>query len=98
MKFNMSGQEFFGELIGGTILILSGFIFKNGFITGITLALLIIIGESFYSVSFNPMIATAHYLSGIINLEQFKFHLFAELLAAIIAFIIYDKYLKKNGL
>lgn len=91
-------KEFFGEFVGTIILMLSGFIYKNGFITGLTLASLLIIGESFYRVSLNPMVAIAHYLSGIINLDQFKYHIFAEILAAITAIIIYNIYFKKNSL
>lgn len=90
-------KEFFGELIGSIILVSSGLIFKNGFTSGITLALLIIIGETFYSVSLNPMVSIANYLSGIINADEFKFHLLAQLLAAIIAFFIYDKFFNKKN-
>ena len=89
-------KEFFGELIGSILLVLSGLIYKNGLVSGILLAFLLIIGETFYSVSLNPMVALAHYLSGLINLDQLKLHLFAEVLAAIIAFLIYDKIFKKK--
>ena len=91
-------KEFFGEFVGSILLVLSGLIYKNGFITGITLAFLLVVGESFYRVSLNPMVAIAHYLSGIINLDQFKYHKFAEILAAITAIIIYNIYFKKNSL
>jgi hypothetical protein len=88
-------KEFFGELVGSILLILSGFIYKNGFVSGIVLAFLLVVGESFYSVSLNPMIATAHYLGGLINTDQFKLHLSAEVLAAVIAYLIYLNYIKK---
>jgi glycerol uptake facilitator-like aquaporin len=88
--------DFFGELIGSILLVLSGLIYKNGLISGFTLAFLIIIGETFYSVSFNPLIAIAHFLDGLINTDQLKIHLFAQLLAIIIAFFIYKYFFTKK--
>lgn len=88
--------EFIAEFIGTFVILLIALKYKNGIIIGLSLGLVIFIGEKFYKASVNPVFTSIHYLSGYIDNHELKLFIIAQILGGLSAFFIYDKYFKKN--
>ena len=86
--------QYIGEFIGTFILILVVIISKNWLFIGITLGTIILVGNNFYKVSFNPVVALAHYVNNEITLFDLCLYILIEVIATIAAYMIYKTYIK----
>jgi glycerol uptake facilitator-like aquaporin len=85
---------YIAEFIGTFILILVILTTHNWLIISITGACIILIGSKYYTISLNPAISIAHYANNSINIIDLLVYIFAEIVGAITAFMVY-KCIKK---
>jgi glycerol uptake facilitator-like aquaporin len=89
-------KKYIGEFIGTFILILVVMTTQNWLLIGVTLGLIILIGEQFYKTSFNPASSIAHYANNDITITDFFVYIIIEIIASITAYMVYKTYIKKQ--
>ena len=82
--------------MGTFILILVILVTQNAILIGLTLILILLIGEQFYKTSFNPASSIAHYANNDITITDFFVYIIIEIIASIIAYMVYKIYIKKQ--
>jgi glycerol uptake facilitator-like aquaporin len=90
-------NKYIGEFIGTFILILVVIVTQNWILIGITLGLIILIGQQFYKTSFNPASSIAHYANNDITLTDLFIYITIEIVASVTAYMVYKTYIKKEN-